>query len=228
MSSKPERGYEKASMAEDMFAMLDYLDIHEPVHVVGHDIGGMIAFAMASRRSERVRSVCWGECHLPGTRAYEEDRAIPARTIRQFHFVSHSVADLLEALVLGKERIYVEHFLRKLTYNLAAFSESDIAFYAREYSQPGSMRCAMNVYRAFEDDAKDNKHWLAQHGKCKVPTLILSGGRGWHRESAEEMALELTEVGLVEAGVVEGADHYLAEENPNGFCDVVIGFLRRC
>ena len=41
-------------MAADIIALLDHLGINEPVHVVGHDVGEEIAFALASRWPERV------------------------------------------------------------------------------------------------------------------------------------------------------------------------------
>jgi len=222
-SSKNHNDFRKTTMAADMLALLDELNIKEPVHVIGHDIGGMIAFALASRHPSRVRSVCWGECPLPGTEAYRKDRTDNA--VQQFHFIFHFVADLPEALVAGRERVYVSHFLNKITYNLAAFSEADVDFYGQAYAQPGAMRCAFGVYRAFEKDAGENREWIENNGKCKVPSLVLSGEKSRHREEAFGMVVEVTERELVKEGVVEGAAHYLAEESPEGFVKAVLPFL---
>lgn len=60
-SSKPADDFRKSTMAADMVALLDYLSLEEPVHVVGHDIGGMIAYALAARWPARVKSVIWGK-----------------------------------------------------------------------------------------------------------------------------------------------------------------------
>lgn len=57
-SSKNVSDFRKTTMAVDMVALLDGLSIEEPVHVIGHDIGGMVAFALASRYPNRVQSVC--------------------------------------------------------------------------------------------------------------------------------------------------------------------------
>lgn len=104
-SSTSHHDFRKTTMAADMLALLDKLDITEPVHVVGHDIGGMIAFALASRHPQRVKSVCWGECPLPGTSAYRQSRTEDA--VQFFNFIFHSVSDLPEALVAGREREYM-------------------------------------------------------------------------------------------------------------------------
>ncbi|KAK0942486.1 hypothetical protein LTR29_005907 [Friedmanniomyces endolithicus] len=224
-SSKPEFDFTKATMASDIYELLNHLNITEPVHLVGHDIGGMIAFAFAHAYPKRLKSVCWGECPLPGTKTYYRDRTEHA--VQQFHFIFHSVPDLPEALIKGNERIYVSHFLNKIAYNLAAFTEADIDYYTAAYSQPGAMRCGLGVYRAFEQDAHDNQALLKTYGKINVPTMVLSGERSRHKAEAEEMVLEVTEKKQVDIGVVKGAAHYLAEENPKGFVEVLLGFIEK-
>ncbi|KAI6789771.1 hypothetical protein KC353_g216 [Hortaea werneckii] len=42
--STNDEGFTKASMAADMIMLLDSKGVDEKVHVVGHDIGGVIAF----------------------------------------------------------------------------------------------------------------------------------------------------------------------------------------
>ena len=107
----------------------------------------------------------------------------------------------------------MSHFLNKIMHNLGAFSEADMDFYGEAYAQPGAMRCAVGVYRAFEKDAEENRVWLGRKGKCKVPSLILSEEQSGHRKEARDTAFEVTEQEIVEEGVVEGAAHYLAEES---------------
>ncbi|QIW99429.1 hypothetical protein AMS68_004947 [Peltaster fructicola] len=224
-SSKPENGFTKAEMATDLVVLLDHLDITTPVHVVGHDIGGMIAFAMARMFPDRVRSVCWGECPLPGTAAYYADRTEHA--VQQFHFIFHSVPDLPEALIAGKEGIYVEHFLTKICHNVDAFPPEAVDHYAAAYAQLGAMRCALSVYRAFEEDARENQKWISEHGKCAVPTLILNGEYSRHEGAAESMAMEVIQQGSLEIGVVASCAHYLAEEHPANFVDLVLRFIQK-
>ncbi|KAK5632369.1 hypothetical protein RRF57_008083 [Xylaria bambusicola] len=72
-SSKPETGFTKSTIAHDRVLLLDELDIKEKVHVIGYDIGGMIAFTLAAKFPARVASLNWGECPLPRTSAYQEE-----------------------------------------------------------------------------------------------------------------------------------------------------------
>ena len=41
------------------------------------------------------------------------------------------------------------------------------------------------------------------------------------------MVLEVTEKKGVDIGVVKGAAHYLAEENPEGFVEGLLGFIQK-
>ncbi|KAF2159709.1 hypothetical protein M409DRAFT_70884 [Zasmidium cellare ATCC 36951] len=227
-STAPTNDFLKTTLAQDLLALLDHLHLPSPIHIIGHDIGGMVAYALASRHPHRVRSVIWGECPLPGTETYRLDRTVPSRTTQQFHFVFHTVPDLAAMLVQGKEKGYVEHFLRKISFRRDVFpAEEDISFYADEYAKEGVMRAAMGWYAAFETDAEENLEWVRREGKCAVPTMVLSGERSWQREEAEGMVREVTEDGVVEVGVVEGVGHYLAEEGPEEFVEVVLEFLGR-
>ncbi|KAK5015682.1 hypothetical protein LTR60_002757, partial [Cryomyces antarcticus] len=56
-SSKPASNFTKSAMAHGILQLLNTLGTTEPVHVVGHDIGAMIAYALASRHPSRIASV---------------------------------------------------------------------------------------------------------------------------------------------------------------------------
>jgi len=221
-SSKPLTGYQKTQMAEDLHILVQsHFGIKEKIHVVGHDIGGMIAFAYASRYSDDVASVIWGECPLPGTSCYENVKGTPD----VFHFVFHQVPDLPEFLIAGKEREYLKHFFDKISYNSAAISPADLEHYALAYSQPGAIRAGLEVYRAFEKDAEENRQWVAEHGKVKVPSMLMNGEKFMLAQSAEGMANQYHEG--AEMVTIEEAAHYIAEENPEAFVKGVLEFVAR-
>jgi len=222
-SSHPSHGdFLKTTMAADLVSLIHtHLGITGKIHIVGHDIGGMIAHAYASRHPSHVASIIWGECPLPGTAAFEANMGMK----RQFHFIFHCVPDLPEALVAGREKIYLKHFFDKQALNAGAITPADLEHYTLMYSQPGAMRCAFAVYEAFEKDAAENRAWLKEHGKCKVPALAFSGDSSGHTEEAEEMLCEVYE--NVEVAVVKEAGHYIAEENPDDFLRKVLAFVEK-
>ncbi|TDZ14555.1 Epoxide hydrolase 4 [Colletotrichum orbiculare MAFF 240422] len=203
----------------DLAELLDHLGITEPIHVVGHDIGGMNAYAFATRHEHRTASVVWGECPLPGTTAHEEDRTV--NCVQQFHFLFHSVPDLPEALLTGREEMYLSHLFDKLTHNRSAISEQDLREYVSMYRRPGALRCAFEVYRAFLADAEGNRAWVAERRKCRIPTLGLSGGESRHKMAAPKTLSEVHVENAYRVAEVPGSGHYVAEENPEGFVKAI-------
>lgn len=223
LSSKPENGFTKTTMAADVVHLLDHLSITDPVHMIGHDIGGMIAYAFASRHPERTASLVWGECPLPGTAVHEEDRTVHG--VQQFHFLFHSVPDLPEALVSGREEVYLSHFFQKLAFNADAITQVDLDHYVNAYSRPGALRCAFKVYQSFLEDARENRYWISRNGKCRVRTLGLSGALSRHGETADRMLGEVHEEGTYKVAEIPLSGHYIAEENPGDFVRVVLDFI---
>jgi pimeloyl-ACP methyl ester carboxylesterase len=227
-SSKPignnthqQEPFTKKSLAQDLHELVTkHLNVKNKIHLVGHDIGGMVAHAYVCQFPEGVASVAWGECPLPGSTIYERERH--SRTLWHFDFQSHN-PDIAVALVQGKEKMYLKHFYDRLAQNQAAFTPDVVDFYAAQFAMPDALRCAFLTYRAFELDAVHNREWRSEQGRIKVKNMILSGAKAFMVDVAEDMAHEFYED--VTPGVVPDSGHYLAEENPEGFVREVLRFI---
>lgn len=226
-SSKPigdthqQDPFTKKSLAKDLHQLLtEHIGIKDPIHVVGHDIGGMVAHAFACQFPASVASVTWGECPLPGSTFYEERKH--SSQWWHFDFQSH-MPDIAVALVQGKERMYLKHFYDRQTQNQAAFTPDVVDFYAQQFSAPDALRCAFLTYRAFETDAEHNRRWRAQLGKLNLKNMVLSGGQSLHASSAEAMAKEFYE--NVHVGIIPDSGHFLAEEDPECFISELLKFI---
>ncbi|KAI5785578.1 soluble epoxide hydrolase [Peziza echinospora] len=220
-SSHPPSGYSKSELAGDLRILLyDHEKIQGKVHVVGQDIGGMLAHAFAARFPEHIATVSIGECPLPGTEPFEASKHSPLL----YHFDFQTVPDLPELLISGRERIYLKHFYDRAAYNPQAISQHDIDVYAESYSQPGAMRCGFELYRTFEEDSQYNRKIVRTRGKNKVAVMALYGEFSFCAEYVKQM-LEEVYVGPVEVGMVRNASHWTTEENPDEFVDKVLGFI---
>jgi pimeloyl-ACP methyl ester carboxylesterase len=62
-SERPMSGYAIEDGVDDLVAILDTLDVDEPVHLVGNSYGGTIALATAILRPERVAGMVLIEAH---------------------------------------------------------------------------------------------------------------------------------------------------------------------
>lgn len=222
-SGKPWEGYTKNIMAKDLHTLVTkILGIKEKVHVVGHDIGGMIAHAYANLYPEVTASACWGECPLLGSPMYYERK----HSMGGWHYTFHNVPDLPELLVAGRERIYLKHFYDRLSQNPEAISNDDLGVYAQAYAQPGALRCGFNCYRAFEEDAEINNNWVKEKGKCKVRCLALWGGKSYFSEEAVTKSVGEYYENVI-YGDIKGAGHWVAEEKPKLFIEAVLNWVAK-
>jgi pimeloyl-ACP methyl ester carboxylesterase len=208
-SSHPRDGYTKTVMAADIHTLMqDHLGVKDPVHVVGHDIGGMVAHAYAAKYAEDTASVSWGECPLPGTTAYEEFKHTPG----VWHFTFHWQTDLPETLIQGKERVYIKHFYDRLCNRPEAINVHDLDYYEKMFAQPGAIRSGLDLYRAFHQDVEENKEMLKKDGKCRVRAQSLNGAKSFLEAIAKDMIGEMYEDWS--QATVADSGHWCAEENP--------------
>jgi len=212
-SAKPEGGYDKKTMAQDVNALATALG-HRRVGVVGHDIGLMVAYAYAAQYPAEVDRIVLMDAFLPGVGDWTHVWLL--RDLWHFHFYGKTPL----ALVDGRERIYLEHFWNDFAADPAkSVSEADRQFYAAAYAQPGAMRASFEVFHAFEQDAKDFAGFTAN--RLTMPMLVLTG----EKASGEFLIAQARLVAdHVEGVVVPGAGHWLIDEAPDQVVPKLIAF----
>jgi alpha-beta hydrolase superfamily lysophospholipase len=70
-STATERGYDAANMAEDIYQLTKALKL-ERVYIVGHDIGGHVAYAFVRRYPDATRGAMILDTPIPGIEGWEE------------------------------------------------------------------------------------------------------------------------------------------------------------
>ncbi len=214
-SSKPNGGYDKKTMAQDIHALASLLGFKQ-ASVTGHDIGLMVAYAYAAQYPAEVDRIVLMDAFLPGVGDWTTVWLL--RDLWHFHF--YGVTPL--KLVAGRERIYFEHFWNDFAANPThSIPEADRRFYARAYAQPGAMRAGFEVFRAFEQDARDFAK-LAQN-KLTIPMLVLTGEKASGSFLIEQARLVDSNV---EGVVIKGSGHWLMEEAPRQVIPQLVAFLK--
>lgn len=215
-SAKPETGYDKKAMAQDIHALAQSLGLKR-VAVVGHDIGLMVAYAYAAQFPSEVDRIVLMDAFLPGVGDWTKVWLL--RDLWHFHFYGTTPL----ALVKGRERTYFEHFWNDFAADpKRSVSEKDRQFYAKAYAEPGAMRAGFEVFRAFEGDAKD----FADFAKTKLsmPMMVLSGEKAGGQFLIDQGRLVADHV---EGFIVKGSGHWLIDERPDLVIPQLLTFLRR-
>jgi pimeloyl-ACP methyl ester carboxylesterase len=221
-SSRPSKGYDKKTVANDVWLLMREHRGHERFGVVGHDWGAPVAFRLAADHPDAVTHLAMLDVPVPG----DQPSGAALGGTPRWHHLFHQVPDLPEALTYGRERLYLEWFFSNGTDQANAFSAADIDEYARTYSQPGAMRAGFNFYRALNQDVADNRATLASGFKLPMPALGIGGGGP--RGRGELVVESLRRVALhAEGGVIADCGHFIPEERPRELAEQLRAFLAK-
>ncbi|CAH1670383.1 alpha/beta fold hydrolase [Chelatococcus asaccharovorans] len=215
LSSKPASGFDKKTQAGDVAGVLDALKI-ERVDLVTHDIGNMVGFAFAAQHPQRVRSFILIDAPVPGVGPWEEILKNPL--LWHFRFGGPD----MERLVAGRERIYLDRFWNEFSATPSRFTEASREHYAKLYALPGAMHSGFAQFAAFDQDAIDNRAYLAAGGKLTMPVLAVGGATSFGAAMAATMHDAATDVTV---GVIPDSGHWIMEENPTATVALVRAFL---
>ena len=216
LSAKPASGYDKKTQGHDVAGILDALKI-ERVALVTHDIGNMVGYAFAAQYRYRLTRFVLIDAPLPGVGPWEEILKNPL--LWHFRFGGPD----MERLVAGRERIYLDRFWNEFSAAPKRFSETARRHYAKLYARPGAMHAGFAQFAAFDQDAADNKTFVAA-GKLDVPVLALGGEKSFDTTMAAVMRFAANDV---EEGVIPDAGHWVVEENPSATIALVRAFLEK-
>ncbi|OAP21686.1 MULTISPECIES: alpha/beta fold hydrolase [Amycolatopsis] len=109
-SARPYDSYDTHTVASRVQAAVTALDVPQ-YWLAAHDIGAWVAFSLALQHEERLHGVALLDAGIPGVTLPE---SIPTdhRAWKTWHFAFHLVPDLPETLLTGRERDYVDWFLK--------------------------------------------------------------------------------------------------------------------
>jgi pimeloyl-ACP methyl ester carboxylesterase len=218
-SSRPAEGYDKKTLARDLLQMCDQLGL-ERFHLVGHDWGGPTAFAMACARPQALRTLSILDVTLPGIGPDISQGG------RRWHHPFHMTPDLPEALVQGRERIYLGWFYEAFCWRRGSIDPADFDDYVRCYSQLGALRAGFSYYRAIPLDQADNLATLQSGFRLTMPVLALGGerheARGRGLEPLESLKMIADDV---RGGVVPDSGHFIPEEQPGVLARELLAFF---
>jgi len=215
LSAKPVTGYEKKLQGQDVSGVLDALHIGK-VDLVTHDIGNMVGFSFVEENPGRVTRLVLMDAPIPGIGPWEEILKNPL--LWHFRFGGPD----MERLVAGRERIYLDRFWNEFSATPAHFTEASRQHYAALYAQPGAMHGGFSQFAAFDQDAIDDRAFLAKNGKLAIPVLAVGGGKSFGLTMA---AVAREAFSNVEGLSIPDSGHWLMEEQPAATVAAIRAFL---
>lgn len=204
--------YRLGELVADAVAVLDALDV-PAAHVVGHDWGAVVGWALAAAHPDRVRTLTAISVPHPAAMAHalRHDPQQKARSAYMLLFRQPGVAEKT-LLALGAAG------LRRL---LRGVGDGDrVAGYVDPMRQPGALTAALNWYRAM------SKADLAATGPVTVPTTYVwsDGDVAIGRVAAQACAAHVTgDFRFVE---LPGVTHWIPDEAPTPLAEAILARVR--
>jgi pimeloyl-ACP methyl ester carboxylesterase len=216
-SEKPQGGYDKATMATDIRALVQHLGATK-VNLVGRDIGVMIAYAYAAQWPSEVGTLTMLDVPIPATPAWNEAKHKPDPALWHFGFFQRR--DIPELLVSGREFAFIRDFIHDREFRPIA--DQDIRVYADAYAAPGGLRAGFELYRAFPED--ERRFSALAKAKLPMPVLALAGDKS---NGTVEFTMAQGLATNVVGGTAPDTGHWLPDENPSFLSQQLIDFLSK-
>ncbi|MFD2473284.1 alpha/beta fold hydrolase [Amycolatopsis silviterrae] len=219
-SDRPHDSYDTHTVASRVQAAVNAFNVQK-YWLVAHDIGAWVAFSLALKHEERLHGVALLDAGIPGITLPDSIPTDPDRAWKTWHFAFHLVPDLPETLLAGRERAYVDWFLKAKALSPTTFDSDDIDHYAAALAAEGGLRASLAYYRDAAESARKN-HEALERQHLTVPILGISSSHG----SIPDMAASLSPWADNATGVViPQAGHFIPDEQPDAVVAAVTAFI---
>jgi pimeloyl-ACP methyl ester carboxylesterase len=220
LSDKPDDGYDAGTLAADLVALMAALG-HDRFDVVGHDIGMWTGYALAADHPERVGRLAVVDAIIPGLTPTPPVFSPAAVNQRLWHFGFNRLTDLNEELVRGRERLFFGYQFATKAATPAAIPAYAVDVYVEAIvADPRGLRASFAYYRALDETIAQNEQ--RRKTRLTLPVLAVGGARYSGAIVAETMRLAADDVTEV---VLDDCGHYVAEEQPERFTEILEDFL---
>ena len=206
------RAYRVREAVGDLLALLDAAELGS-AHVVGHDWGGAVAWAVAAWHPDRVRTTT--SLSTPHPAAMTRALATSDQGLRSYYMGLFNLPVLPERLMLARGGAFLR---RALVHGGLPAPVAD--HYVQRLRGPGALTAALGWYRALPWTARDAV------GTVRVPTLHVwsTGDAFLGRAATEGSAAHVDAPYRLE--VLDGVPHWLPELAGDTVAELVAAHVR--
>ena len=204
--------YRLRETADDVLALLDAAGL-ESSHVVGHDWGGVVAWALGAWHPDRVRTLT--ALSVPHPTAMQKAFLTSDQGLRSYYMGLFQLPLLPERLLLAGNGAVLRRMLEH-----GGLSREVAGHYVARMREPGALTAALAWYRALPWSARDPV------GPVTVPTLhVWSTGDAFLGRAATEATPAYCDADY-RLEVLDGVTHWIPELVPDRVADLVTAHVR--
>jgi pimeloyl-ACP methyl ester carboxylesterase len=189
--------YALREVVDDVLALLDAAGL-SAAHVVGHDWGGVVAWALAAWHPWRVRSLT--ALSVPHPAAMSQALLRSDQAVRSAYIGFFQLPVVPERVLLASGGTVLRRMLQQ-----GGLPADLVETYVDRMRQPGALTAALNWYRALPGGAR------TPVGNVRVPTLHVWGDAdAFLGRAATEATAEFVD-GPYALDVLAGVNHWIPE-----------------
>lgn len=221
LSDKPKgtRAYAMDKLADDILGLMDALG-YEEVHLIGHDWGGLVGWALAIWHPERLHKIGILNAPHPDVMIRFLRRGDPEQLRRSWYFFTFQIPWLPEYLMRKNDWRRMVLALRG-SGKVHTFTNEDIAEYKGAWSRPGAVTAMLNWYRASRYLPK-----LLKDTRVKVPSLLIWG----MEDTALSHRMARPSIDYCDDGALvlfEAATHWVQHDEAEAVNQLLIEFMSK-
>ena len=219
LSSKPADvdQYQLKFLVEDVRALSDHLS-HERFVLVGHDWGGVVAWAFAAQYPQTLEKLI--VINAPHPAVFDRElRENPAQQRASQYMLLFRSAGAEQILSSGNYSVLDQNILQP-GLKQGYFNDEDRRAYLEAWSQPGALTGGLNLYRAVQvgppgESGQALSQLSAQVGSLRVvvPTLVIWGEKDTALVTNNLLGLDQFVSDLQVRRVADGS-HWVIHEKP--------------
>jgi pimeloyl-ACP methyl ester carboxylesterase len=204
--------YRVRECADDVLALLDAAGV-ESAHVVGHDWGGVVAWALGAWHPDRLRTLT--SLSTPHPAAMQQAVLRSDQGLRSWYMGFFQLPFVPESLLLAGGGAALRRTLRR-----GGLPEKKVDHYVARMREPDALSAALNWYRALPWSGRDRV------GTVRVPTLhVWSTGDAFLGRAATEASARFVEAPY-RLEVLDDVPHWIPELAAERTAELVTAHVR--
>jgi pimeloyl-ACP methyl ester carboxylesterase len=218
-TDKPRTGYDVPTLLRDIAGLIKGLGQEKAV-IVGHDWGGVLAWAFAMSYPQMTERLI--VMNAPHPQAMQRAFRTLKQLRKSWYIFAFQLPWLPENALLRNNAYEIGRMLKGAAVQKSAFPNEVLATYQEAMSKPGAMTAALNYYRQL---IRHPLRSAKNYASIGVPTLLIWG------EQDIALGIELT-YGLeqwvpnIQIKRIPDSGHWVQQEKPELVNTLMAEFLR--
>jgi pimeloyl-ACP methyl ester carboxylesterase len=224
-SEKPKDGYDKKTMAKDIYELMQQLGLQK-INILGHDIGGMVAMSFAFNYPEATEKLIVMDGAHPSEGMMQMPLMPAAGTFNEkmdgnqpyaWWMGFNQVKELPEKILEGRFQHLMDWLFKYVMIDETKMTTLERGVYAAYYNQTENIRASNAWYQTFTEDIQDSKTYQM----LSMPVLGIGSYISYNyiKMGLPYVSKDPTVIGILDSG------HYMNEEKPEEVIEAVMNFL---